>query len=76
MDNGGAGMTILQRMLLQTRGNRLLLFPAWPKEWNVDFKLHAPGNTTVEGTFRDGKVQSLSVTPKARTKDLVILQPQ
>ena len=38
----------LQEMLLQTNGEQILLFPAWPKEWNVHFKLHAPGETTVE----------------------------
>jgi hypothetical protein len=32
----------LQEMLLQTNGDSLLLFPAWPKEWDVTFKLHAP----------------------------------
>ncbi len=30
MDNGGAGQINLQAMLLQTNGNKLLLFPAWP----------------------------------------------
>ena len=33
----------LQEMLLQTNGELILLFPAWPLEWNVHFKLHAPG---------------------------------
>jgi hypothetical protein len=28
LDNGGAGMSILQLMLMQTRGNTILLFPA------------------------------------------------
>ena len=47
------------------------LFPAWPKEWEVDFKLHAPRQTTVEGILRDGKLVSLKVTPKSRMKDVV-----
>ena len=38
---GGSGMIGLQEMLLQTNGEQILLFPAWPKEWNVHFKLHA-----------------------------------
>jgi alpha-L-fucosidase 2 len=29
---GGAGHLILQNMLLQPRGDKLLLFPAWPRE--------------------------------------------
>ena len=56
---GGSGMIGLQEMLLQTNGTQILLFPAWPKEWNVHFKLHAPGNTTVEATLKDGKVTIL-----------------
>jgi|GEM_PF-2627680 len=32
----------LQEMLLQTIGDQIVLFPAWPKDWAVDFKLHAP----------------------------------
>ena len=49
MDHGGAAMVQLQEMLLQTPGDKLHLFPAWPAEWDVDFKLHAPRQTMVEG---------------------------
>jgi hypothetical protein len=71
MDNGGAGQIILQSMLLQIRGDKLLLFPAWPKEWNVDFKLHAPQNTVIECVYRDGKVEKLKITPAYRARDAV-----
>ncbi|MFP5041452.1 DUF5703 domain-containing protein [Parasediminibacterium sp. JCM 36343] len=71
MDNGGAGQIILQNMLLQNRGDKILLFPAWPKGWDVDFKLYAPKNTIVEGVLKDGKLQQLKVTPEARKKDVV-----
>ena len=47
MDNGGAGMSILQLMLMQCDGKRIQLLPAWPAAWNADFKLHAPDATTV-----------------------------
>ena len=67
---GGSGMIGLQEMLLQTNGAQILLFPAWPKEWNVHFKLHAPGNTTVEATLKDGKVTDLKVSPENRKKDI------
>lgn len=70
---GGSGMIGLQEMLLQTNGEQILLFPAWPKEWNVHFKLHAPGNTTVEATLKDGKVTDLKVLPESRKKDIVIM---
>jgi hypothetical protein len=71
MDHGGAAMVQLQEMLLQTPGDKLHLFPAWPAEWDVDFKLHAPQQTTVEGVLRSGKLVSLKVTPESRAKDVV-----
>ncbi|WP_245652376.1 DUF5703 domain-containing protein [Rufibacter tibetensis] len=69
---GGSGMIGLQEMLMQTDGRKIFLLPAWPEEWNVHFKLHAPYNTTVEGKFINGKVEELVVTPKARRKDIVL----
>ncbi len=68
---GGSGMIGLQEMLLQTNGNEIILFPSWPKEWDVHFKLHAPDNTTVEAKVRDGKIEYLNVEPKEREKDIV-----
>ncbi len=72
---GGSGMIGLQEMLMQTIDRRILLFPAWPKEWNVAFKLHAPYNTIVEGELRNGKVENLKVTPEERRKDVEIFIP-
>lgn len=68
---GGSGMTGLQEMLLQTAGNKIYLFPAWPRDLDVHFKLYATGKTIVECSFRDGKVQSLKVTPQARINDVI-----
>jgi len=73
MDHGGSAMAGLQEMLLQTDGKKILLFPAWPKDWDVDFKLHAPYQTTVEAKFRKGKIEKLVVTPSSRTADIVDL---
>ena len=71
MDHGGCAMVGLQEMLLQGVGRKILLFPAWPKDWDVDFKLHAPYQTTVEASLRKGKVMKLLVTPAARAADVV-----
>jgi hypothetical protein len=71
---GGAGMTGVQEMLLAPEPGvtgKLHLFPAWPKEWDVDFKLHAPGKTLVEASLKGGKLVSLKVTPASREKDIV-----
>ncbi|SVD58993.1 uncharacterized protein METZ01_LOCUS411847, partial [marine metagenome] len=40
--HGGNGMMALQTMLMQTEDQKIILFPAWPQNWNVAFKLHAP----------------------------------
>ncbi|SDT16388.1 hypothetical protein SAMN05216490_2630 [Mucilaginibacter mallensis] len=68
---GGSGMIGLQEMLMQVDDKKIYLFPAWPKTWNVHFKLHAPYNTTVEATVKNGKVESLTVLPKEREKDII-----
>lgn len=75
MNHGGSGMIGLQEMLLQTYGNEsrtLLVLPAWPSDWNVDFKLQAPFNTTVEGVVSGGELTQLTVTPEARMEDVVV----
>ncbi len=75
-DNGGDGMITLQSMLMQCDGRRILLTPAWPKDWTADFKLHAPYQTTVEGRIEDGKIVGLKVTPEARAKDVEIISSE
>ncbi len=71
---GGAGMTGIQEMLLAPEPGvkgKLHLFGGWPAEWDVDFKLHAPGKTIVEASLKSGKLVSLKVTPSSREKDIV-----
>jgi len=69
--HGGVAMTALQAMLMQVVDKKIYLFPAWPKDWDVNFKLHALYNTTVEGEVRGGKMVSMKVTPKSRAADVV-----
>jgi alpha-L-fucosidase 2 len=71
-DIGGNGEQTLQLMLMQTEGKRILLLPAWPKDWACTFKLHAPFRTTVSGTVSEGKITSLTVDPSERRKDVMI----
>jgi len=70
---GGSGMIGLQEMLMQTNGKKIYLFPAWPKNWDVSFKLHAPYNTTVEGILKNGQVVSLKVMPESRRTDIEMM---
>jgi len=62
-DHGSNFMSTLQLMLMQADEGSIRLLPAWPREWNVRFKLHAPGRTTVEGEWRNGRMRKLVVNP-------------
>ncbi len=72
-DHGSNIMLTLQQMLLATAGDRILLLPAWPADWDVKFKLHAPQNTIVEGVYHNGRMQQLTVTPESRRKDVQVM---
>ncbi len=69
---GGSGMIGFQEMLIQTSGDSIYLFPAWPLDRDISFRLHAPGRTVVEAELRGGKVVDLKVTPSSRLKDIVL----
>ena len=71
-DNGGNGENGLQQMLLQADGKKLLLLPAWPADWDADFKLHAPYRTVVEGKVRNGKLVRFTVVPASRRVDVTL----
>jgi uncharacterized protein YjdB len=72
-DNGGNGEHGLQQMIMQTDGRKIYLLPAWPQNWEGDFKLNAPFQTTVEGTITGGTIKNLVVTPASRASDVIIL---
>ena len=61
----------LQEMLIQSgddgfTSTSIVLFPAWPCEWDVSFKLWGPLNTSVDVVYAGGKVASLVVDPPSR----------
>ena len=70
---GGSGMIGMQEMLMQTHAGKIRLMPAWPNDWDVDFKMHAPYKTIVSGSVHAGKVVRLEITPQSRRKDVVIM---
>ncbi len=72
-DHGGVMMKALQSMLIQADNGKVLLFPAWPGQWDVQFRLHAPMNTTVTGRLSNGKILDLTVTPAERKLDVIIM---
>jgi hypothetical protein len=71
-DHGGVLMRALQAMLLQTAGRRILLLPAWPKDWTADFRLHAPYRTVLTGRVEHGRLVTLDVQPPERRTDVVL----
>jgi hypothetical protein len=70
---GGSGMIGMQEMLVQEARGKIYLFPAWPKDWNVHFKLHLSQNTTVEARLENGLIKMMKVHPEARTKEIINL---
>jgi len=81
--HGAVLMKGLQAMLMQAEpvigseyDGKIYLMPAWPKEWDVDFKLHAPRNTTVQGRIVDGEIKDLEVRPHSRREDVIVFAPQ
>lgn len=73
-DHGSVLLRTFQVMLLQTDGRRIRLLPAWPDQWDADFRLHAPYQTVLEGKVRAGKLVDLKVTPEERRKDVLVGQ--
>ncbi len=69
-DHGGVLLKTLQAMLIQTDGKKIFLLPAWPRDWDVDFRVHAPYRTIIEGQVRSGKITKLTVTPSSRRRDI------
>jgi hypothetical protein len=74
-DNGGVASLTLQLMLLRWNGNEIHLLPAWPQAWDVNFKLHAPFNTIIEGRVSSGKLTAITVTPQSRLKNVIVCRP-
>jgi hypothetical protein len=60
-------------MLLQTDGDSYTAFPAWPKKWDVAFRLPVKKNVYVRGTQTEGVrsvVNEVSVGDRIRASDL------
>ncbi|MCS7238517.1 MAG: DUF5703 domain-containing protein [Thermoguttaceae bacterium] len=72
-DHGAVLMKAVQAMLLQVDGRKIYLLPAWPREWEADFRLHAPYRTVLEGRIRQGRLVQLVTTPPERAADVEIL---
>jgi hypothetical protein len=75
----GLAFGIHQSLLTSTVNESLAestieVFPAWPKDWAVNFKLLARGGTTVTAAQQDGKVVSVKLEP-TRASTIAIKNP-
>ena len=70
-DHGNVSMLALQNMLIQYDGKKIFLFPAWPHDWDVDFKVHAPYNTILSGRLEKGQLINFKVMPPERKDDVI-----
>ena len=75
-DHFGAGTTALQRMLVQEAGDKILLLPAWPADWDTNFKLHLSNKTTITGKVVNGELLEWEAQPASRKKDVIVYKPQ
>jgi len=75
-DHFGAGATALQRMLVQEAGDKILLLPSWPADWDADFRLHLAGRTVIAGTVKDGELRAWDIQPLTRRGNVVVCRPQ
>lgn len=72
---GGSGSVGLQEMLLAAEPDakgKIYLLAAWPKDWDVSFRLCAPGKTLVTCDIEGGKITRLEVSPLSRRSDIVL----
>lgn len=67
----GRASEALQLALLQSSGPApaedpvIHLFPAWPKDWDASYTLHARGGFVVEAAIRSGKIRRLRLRSRA-----------
>jgi hypothetical protein len=69
-NHGGNLLTTVQDMILQSYDKGIYILPAFPKDWNVTFKLHSFDNNVVTGRYQDGKWLE---QPKAKGKYKIIV---
>lgn len=76
LDHFGSGSLALQRMLVQETRDKILLLPAWPADWDADFKLRVTGGGIISGTIKDGKLVKWDIVPSARKSQVTVCQIQ
>ena len=71
VDHGANILNTLQLMLLQVEGDRIRILPAWPKDWDVQFRFYVSKETCVQCVYRGGEIVELTVSPPDHRYQLV-----
>lgn len=64
-DHGANLVHQLQEMVMQVKGKRIYLLPAFPKKWDVSFRLHPDSTTTITAEYKNGSLAFLDVFPES-----------
>ena len=75
-DHFGSGSVALQRMLVQQTADKIVLLPAWPRNWDVTFKLKLRQGGTIEGEVKNGELIHWDISPKELSKQVIIKDTQ
>ena len=54
-DHGNITMRALQAMLVQSEKGQTYMLPAWPKDWDVQFKVNITGREQISGNYTQQK---------------------
>jgi hypothetical protein len=54
-DHGNITMRALQAMLVQSEKGQNYMLPAWPKDWDVQFKVNITGREQISGNYTQQK---------------------
>jgi hypothetical protein len=54
-DHGNITMRALQAMLVQSEKGQTFMLPAWPKDWDVQFKVNITGREQISGNYTQQK---------------------
>lgn len=72
VDHGANILNLLQLMVLQPVKEKIYILPAFPWEWSVSFRLHAPQGTVVTCRYEKGSLVECETQPPERMADVVI----
>lgn len=70
-DHGSNLLMTLQEMVMQAYDNKVYVLPAFPKDWDVKFKLYVPGDNSITGEYKEGKWMKKPVL-RGKTKQKIV----